>query len=76
MEIERKYLIKNLPEKLDTYPHDDISQAYISTDPVIRIRKKNQNHILTLKSQGLLAREEVEMPISKESFLHLLILLF
>lgn len=72
MEIERKYLIKNLPEKLDTYPHDDISQAYISTDPVIRIRKKNQNHILTLKSQGLLAREEVEMPISKESFLHLL----
>ena len=72
MEIERKYLIKTLPEKLDTYPHDDISQAYISTDPVIRIRKKNQNHILTLKSQGLLAREEVEMPISKESFLHLL----
>lgn len=72
MEIERKYLILQLPEHLEDYPHDHISQAYISTDPVIRIRKKNQNHILTIKSRGLLAREEIEMPISEESFAHLL----
>ena len=40
MEIERKYLIRQLPNHLNDYPHDEISQAYISTDPVIRIRKK------------------------------------
>ena len=72
MEIERKYLIKELPKQLESFPHDEISQAYISTDPVIRIRKQNQDYILTLKSKGLLAREEIEMPISKESFLHLM----
>ena len=72
MEIERKYLIRQLPNHLNDYPHDEISQAYISTDPVIRIRKKNEDYILTIKSKGLLAREEIEMPISKESFLHLL----
>lgn len=71
MEIERKFLIKQIPKHLENYPHDVISQAYISTDPVIRIRQKNQRYILTIKSSGLLAREEVEMPLSKESFEHL-----
>lgn len=71
MEIERKYLIRHLPEDLDSYPHDHISQAYVCTSPVIRIRQKNEDYILTVKSEGLLAREEVEMPLSRESFSHL-----
>lgn len=71
MEIERKYLVKNLPEDLASYPHDQIVQAYISTDPVIRVRQKNQSYLLTVKSSGLLAREETEMLISAESFHHL-----
>lgn len=72
MEIERKFLIKVLPDNLESYPHDTLTQAYISTEPVIRVRQKNKEYILTLKSAGLLAREEVEMPLSKESFTHLL----
>lgn len=72
MEIERKFLVRSLPDDLNSYPHDEISQAYISTDPVIRIRKKNDQYILTLKSSGLLARQETEMEISQRSFLHLL----
>lgn len=72
MEIERKFLIKVLPDHLESYPHDTLTQAYISTEPVIRVRQKNEEYILTLKSAGLLAREEVEMPLSKESFTHLL----
>ncbi len=71
MEIERKYLIHTLPENLNSYPHDQIAQAYVSTDPVIRVRQKNQSYILTIKSSGLLAREETEMEISAESFHHL-----
>lgn len=72
MEIERKFLIKSLPDDLNHYPCDTLTQAYISTEPVIRVRQKNTDYILTLKSSGLLAREEVEMPLSEESFTHLL----
>ena len=39
MEIERKYLIKNLPFSLNEYSFHKIEQAYLNTDPVIRIRK-------------------------------------
>lgn len=72
MEIERKFLINKLPENLSGYPVDTILQAYISTNPVLRVRQKNEDYILTLKSGGLLAREEIEMPLEKDSFIHLL----
>lgn len=72
MEIERKFLIHTLPDHLEFYPHDTIRQAYISTDPVIRIRQKNDSYILTVKSSGLLAREETELPLSADSFSHLM----
>ena len=72
MEIERKFLIKSLPDNLESYSCDTLIQAYISTEPVIRVRQKNEDYILTLKSAGLLAREEIEMPLTEESFKHLL----
>ena len=72
MEIEKKYLITSLPQHLEDYPHDRISQAYVSTNPVIRIRKLNDEYILTVKSSGLMVREEHEYPISEESFNNLL----
>ena len=72
MEIERKFLIKSLPDNLESYSCDTLIQAYISTEPVIRVRKKNEDYILTLKSAGLLAREEIEMSLTEESFKHLL----
>ena len=71
MEIERKFLVKQLPDQLDRYPHDELCQAYVCTSPVIRVRKKNDEYILTLKSGGLLAREEIEMPIDASTFDHL-----
>ena len=43
MEIERKFLVKNLPENFESYPHHIISQGYISTSPVIRIREQFEN---------------------------------
>lgn len=72
MEIERKFLIKALPPNLETYPHDTLMQAYLSTDPVIRVRQKNEDYILTVKSSGLLARQETELPLTGHSFKHLL----
>ena len=72
MEIERKYLIDTLPEDYQDYPCRHIEQAYLNTDPVIRIRKDNNKHELTYKSKGLMAREEYNLPLTKEGYLHLL----
>lgn len=72
MEIERKYLIKELPEDFSAFPCHQIEQAYLSTQPVIRIRHLNDEYILTYKSDGLLARQEVELPLTKEAYNHLL----
>lgn len=74
MEIERKYLIDidTLPEDYQNYPCRHIEQAYLNTDPVIRIRKDNNKHELTYKSKGLMAREEYNLPLDEASYQHLL----
>ena len=71
MEIEKKYLIKNIPFSLEGYEHHEISQGYISTSPVIRIRKKDDMNILTIKGGGLSVREEYELPITDEEYTNL-----
>jgi CYTH domain-containing protein len=72
MEIERKFLIKQLPEALSSYEHYHITQGYLSTDPVVRVREEGEDFVLTYKGKGLLAREEVNLPLTKESFRHLI----
>ena len=47
MEIERKFLIKSLPDNLESYSCDTLIQAYISTEPVIRVRKKKTKIIFS-----------------------------
>ncbi|SHJ11227.1 CYTH domain-containing protein [Pseudobutyrivibrio xylanivorans] len=70
MEIERKFLIKELPD-LSKYDYVDIEQGYLCTHPVVRIRKKNNKYILTYKGSGLMAREEIEAELTKEAYEHL-----
>ena len=76
MEIERKFLFKSIPFNLEDYPFMKIQQAYVSTKPVIRVRKKetseNKKYILTLKSSGLMMREEYEMNLTEEEYTSLL----
>ena len=71
MEIERKYLIHKLPENLDTYPYKKIEQAYLCTEPVVRIRKQDEEYFLTYKGKGLLVREEYNLPLTEIAYLHL-----
>lgn len=68
MEIERKFLIDKIPDNIKDYPSHRISQGYISTDPVVRIRQLDDDYILTIKSSGLLARTEIEKPLSLEEY--------
>ena len=80
MEIEKKYLIKELPDNLDHYRHYDIEQAYISASPAIRVRKKgvfsdgslSLTYILTVKGNGLIKREEFELTLEKNEYENLL----
>ncbi len=72
MEIERKFLIKkeSLPA-LETCPFHRIEQGYLCTDPVVRIRRQDEEYYLTYKSKGLLTREEYNLPLTKEAYEHL-----
>jgi adenylate cyclase len=80
MEIERKYAIHNLPGDLAQYKYKKIEQGYLCHNPIIRIRKSNDDYILTYKSKfGLEKKEEgsaiinneVELPLTEEAFLTL-----
>lgn len=68
MEIERKFLVKEIPENLDKFEKREIIQGYISIDPTIRLRKSNDEYFLTVKSKGHLKREEMEFPLTREQF--------
>lgn len=73
MEIERKYLIEkeNIPLSYEDYPCRRIEQGYLCTAPVIRIRRDNDDFILTYKSRGLMVREEYNLPLTEEAYRHL-----
>lgn len=71
MEIERKFLIAVLPENYTDFPHNEIEQGYLNTDPVIRIRKSDNEYYMTYKSKGFLSREEYNLPLTQDAYLHL-----
>ena len=72
MEIERKYLVQQLPESLSGYPCRIIEQGYLNTDPVVRIRRDNEKYELTYKSKGFMTRMEYNLPLTQEAYEHLL----
>lgn len=73
MEIERKYLVNELPKNLDSYPHTEIEQGYLCTSPTLRIRRMGDVFILTVKehlagtSTAIQNREE-EFTMSRSSY--------
>ena len=71
MEIERKFLIKELPQNLDSYPVRHLEQGYLCTAPVVRIRRDNDKYELTYKGKGCMVRKEHNLPLTKEAYEHL-----
>lgn len=80
MEIERKFTIRRLPENIGQYAKKELEQAYLCTNPVVRVRRSDEEYILTYKSkkgvvlpENATARscEEVELPLTKEGYEHL-----
>lgn len=80
MEIERKWLLKKRPddcEDLTLFEDAYIEQSYISIEPEVRIRKRvnsngDINYKLTIKSNGTLSREEVNIDITDLQYENLL----
>ena len=70
VEIERKYTIRELPP-LGDYECHVIEQAYLCTDPVVRIRRENDSYYMTYKGSGMLSREEYNLPLNEEAYMHL-----
>ena len=71
MEIERKFLISELPDDLNNYPCLKIEQGYLCTWPVVRIRRQDDAFILTYKSDGMMVREEYNLPLTRTAYEHL-----
>ncbi len=70
-EIERKFLVRALPEGLDQFAHDDIAQGYVEILPdgtERRVRKKGDKHYLTVKSGTGRTRSESEQEITEAAF--------
>lgn len=76
MEIERKFLVKTMPE-LTGAKVKKIEQGYLCSGPIVRIRRSNEDYILTYKSKAGLSQdyaiqnEEVELPLTREAYEHL-----
>jgi adenylate cyclase len=69
MEIERKFLLDALPEGLDAGAR--IEQGYVALDPAgaeVRVRRKGDKHMLTVKSGAGLVRGEEEIALSAGNF--------
>lgn len=67
MEIERKFLVSACPD-LTSYTCHFIEQSYISMDPVIRLRQKDDYYFLTVKSKGHMIREEFEIELTSGQY--------
>ncbi len=69
-EIERKFLVRDLPLEARGGEPDRIRQGYLTVDPVeVRIRSRaGPSHELTVKSAGGLSRVEVNVPLTGEQF--------
>lgn len=70
MEIEKKYLLKKLPEFSD-YEFHKIEQAYLCTQPVVRVRREDEVYYMTYKGGGMMSREEYNLPLTAAAYEHL-----
>ena len=70
-EIERKFLLKRLPENLNRSRWYIIAQGYLATEPAgrqVRLRKKGKTASLTFKVGRGAHREEREITLSPKQF--------
>jgi len=77
-EIERKFIVsqKTAAEYMDKcragkYECHEIDQAYLTVNPVVRVRKSDDEYYMTYKGSGLMSREEYNLPLTEEAYITL-----
>jgi CYTH domain-containing protein len=68
LEIESKFIPDEPPFDLSGFEHYEIAQAYISTDPQIRLRGTGTAYYLTVKTPSGDVRREFETELTKRQF--------
>lgn len=71
MEIERKFLVRELPPGLDPSGSSQIEQGYLAIGDdgtEVRVRRRDGSAVLTVKSGGGRSRLEEEIEIDVERF--------
>lgn len=71
VEIERKFLVRELPADLDRHPASEIEQGYVVVDAdglEVRLRRRGDRAWLTIKSGGGRTRMEEEIELRPEQF--------
>ena len=76
IEIEKKFLVKELPEDLDRYPFHLIEQGYLNVHPAIRVRKEDDRYYMTYKGtdenyEGI-GKVEYNLPLDRDGYEHLI----
>lgn len=73
IEIERKWILNKVPTGFPLIIDAVCEQAYLSTSPEVRIRKRTETgnvplFFLDIKNDGILTRSEITNPISEEKY--------
>jgi CYTH domain-containing protein len=71
MEVERKFLLAERPDGLDGHPAQRLEQGYLAIDPAgaeVRVRRKDDKTLMTVKSGIGLVRAEEEFAVDPELF--------
>lgn len=71
LEIERKFLVREMPRPLAKFPHAKIEQGYLTIGrdrSHVRVRRKGRVCTLTFKRGGPRAREEREVRLNPAQF--------
>lgn len=79
VEIEKKFLVKELPKDLDGYPCHVIEQGYLNVYPAIRVRREDDIFYMTYKgdigsdkdNEKRIGKTEYNMPLDRGSYEHL-----
>lgn len=74
MEIERKFLVRQLPDGLDRSQSTRIEQGYLAIEPdgtEVRLRRSDGETVMTVKAGRGRSRSEEEIAIDAESFARL-----
>ena len=68
-EVEQKFLVERLPDGLPIDSEDEIEQGYLAVgDDQVRLRRRADRHLITVKRGHGMVRDEVEVPLERESF--------